>query len=156
MRLPVLLDQERLDEAVDEARTAVRLWFSSGSRGLALVFGADFAEALVRGGAPAAEALEVLDAHRALADETRSEHRRAQNGRVRTLLAERGGSPGDALALLDDAVAVLERCGSRIVEIRALRDRARMLRTMGRDPDADAAVHRLRALCAESGVAARL
>jgi tetratricopeptide (TPR) repeat protein len=137
-RVYVLLRQKRFEEALRDARTAVELWTTSGSRGVGLIHGAQFAEALVRGGAEAAETLQVLDAHRAIAEETGAEHRLGQNLRVRGLLEAREGAPEEALRLLREGLGKLETCDSKVELILALDDRARLLRELKRDTEADA------------------
>jgi len=122
LRTPFLIDRGRLDEAVAEARTAVAVWRESGSRGMGLVYGADFAEALVVAGAPVDEIVAVLDEHLALADECAADHRRAQNVRVRGLLAAREGNADEARVHLAEALAAFERCGSGLLLRRTLRN----------------------------------
>jgi tetratricopeptide (TPR) repeat protein len=149
----ILLQQRRFRDALAEARAAIELWERSGSLGVGLIHGAVFGEALVLGRAAAGEVLKTLDAHRALAEQTRAEHRLAQNARVRGLLAAREQDAAAALPFFDDAIEKLETCGSRIEWSRALEDRARILRESGREADAAADEARARALRDECGLA---
>jgi len=132
----VLLRQGRLEEAAAESRAGVEFWKKSGSRGAALVHGAGLSEGLVRGGA-LDEGRAALDAHRTLAEETKAEHRLAQNLRVRGLLHAREGRTEEALTALDDAVQRFEACESAIELVRALSDRARVRRETGRAGQAE-------------------
>ena len=110
---------------MEAARQGVRLWYDNGSKGAGLIHGADFAEALVAGGA-LDEAQEVLERHRELADSAAADHRRAQNLRVEGLLEERRGRTDRALERLDRAIAMFEDCGSEMLLRRARVDRERL------------------------------
>ena len=139
----VLLRQGRLEAAAAESRAGIEIWKKSGSKGAALVHGAGLSEGLVRGGA-LDEGRAALDAHQALAEATKAEHRLAQNLRVRGLLHAREGRAEEGLAALDDAVRKFEACESALELARALSDRARLLRESGRTGDAEQDLARAR------------
>ncbi len=142
----------RFEEAARQARIALELWRSTGSKGAFMIQGAGFAESLVRWG-DVDEARPVLEAHRELAEGTRAGHRVGQNLRVRGLLASREGRARDALALLEQAVVELDTCNSRIELAHALRDRAEVLRELHRPEDARADLARAGQILAACGAA---
>jgi hypothetical protein len=142
--------QERFDEAAVESRAGVEAWRRSGSKGAGLIHGAVLAEGLLRGGL-AEEALRVLETHRELAEATKARHRMAQNLRVRGLLHAREGRKSEALVALGEAIVELEACDSRIGLVRAIGDRARLLREAGRDAGADLDLARARPILDASG-----
>ncbi len=137
-RIAARLARGRIADAFEDARVGIELWTSSDSRGIGLIYGPAFAEARVRGGEKEPGVLPILDLHRGIAEETASDHRVAQNDRVRALLDAREGRDEAALAALTRAVETFAATGSAVERIRALVDRAAVLRRLGRAGEADA------------------
>jgi tetratricopeptide (TPR) repeat protein len=146
----VLMRQGRFDEAAAASLKGVEAWRASGSKGAGLIHGAGLAERLLLGGMEE-EASDALDAHLVLAEAAKARNGIAQNLRVRALLHAREGLQSEALAALGEAIVELEACESVIELVRALVERARLLRKAGRDADSELDIARAKTILSASG-----